>query len=212
MTAQVRSLRSRGRDPDDRAEAMRALARRVVDEGDREAAIVLGDALLEDGLERIDTGRVRPVQFRTRSSWQPPDRRILTGDELRHIENIARGLRATFDVPGFEMLYNVDNFARRPDNERWGRIWAQWITPWWPETYRAMVEQRVLPASIADAELSRDDVMNTRNEDELLAHRIHLVRTPARRRRPIRTPLLDIVRLESDNPATRSVHFDRLEP
>lgn len=192
------------RDSAARREAMQALGRKLIDERDRDAAIVLGDALIEDDLQRFSTGRVKPVRFRTRSFWQPPDQRIMTNEEGQYIRNIDNH-SPTFDVPGFETLYNVDNFAKRPDEEHWQRIWAQWMTPW-PETYAAMIEQGILPRTIADREIERRDVMT--NDNELLAYRLHLVRPIGRRGRLV-TPLFEVIRLESDNPATQTIHFDR---
>lgn len=198
-------------------ETLEALAREVVDRRDRGAALVLGDALMERGLrggaeERVTTGRIRQVLFRTRPIITPIplDERILDNREINAVHRVVSHT-PSFLVPAYQTLFNVARYARSPEGEkeqRWGDIWAAWFTPG-ADIYDALIKHDILPASIAPPELKFRDVMRATNEDELLAERLRVVRIPRRRKRPIETALFDVVRLDSDNPATRTIHFDQ---
>lgn len=188
-------------------ETLEALARDVIDLRDRQAAIVLGDALMEDTRYegRVATGRVRPVRFRTRPIGYASNTRILSDEEIAAVRRVNMET-PSFTVPGYETLYNVDRYAAEPTEERWGEIWVQWITP---HAHRALLEHRIIPTTFAAPALTFHSVMRLSNEDELIADRLYITRVPQRRKRPVTTALFDILRLDSDNPTTRSIDFDR---
>lgn len=205
---------------------LQRLAQRVIRFRDREAAMVLGDALMEDHVD-VDrarrpgfaTGRTRLVNFYlTRGvdfaqparrgqtarvpTFHPAARRIFTHDEIDRLlrMELAADTRFPFAVRGRELLYNVPHYSARPDEERWGKIFTMWITTR-QDVYRALVAAGVLPRSIRFHELRSQDALGPD-----LAYRLFLERTPPRRQRPIRVYLFDVWR--DDTPATREVHFD----
>lgn len=197
--------------------AMRLLAVRVIERRDREAALVLGDAMMEHGIDGIVTGRSRPVRFRTR--WPHAahvndlrqgrvDGAIVTAAEAAAILRV-RTEEPTFFQQAREVVYNIPQFASRPTEESWRRIWSMWVTPW-RGTYRALVAARILPATMRFMEIRHTGyVHRSFDEDTLLAYRLSLHRVPRRRKR-VATPwpwLFDIERRVSDNPRTDGVHF-----
>lgn len=174
---------------DSRALTLKKLALRVARRHDREAALVLGDAMMEQGLERIWTGRTRPVKFVVRGV----NLEALAGSTAREVPN-------EIYQPGYEMLYNVDRFARLQNEDAWKRIFSMWITPK-RGTYQALLRAGFLPRSIKFHEIEWVSLVR-----EDLGYHLYLVRVPKRRKRPVRTFLLEIMR--DDTPATEEQHFD----
>lgn len=179
---------------DSRALILKKLALRVVRRRDREAALVLGDAMMEQGLERVQTGRVRPVRFIIRR---------LNAEALgiTSVVQLAGTLGTGYVYqPSYETLYNVDRFARLQTEEAWGAIFSMWITPK-RGTYQALVRAGILPRSFQFHEIQWVPTML-----EELGYLLYLARIPKRRKKSVRTFLLEILR--SDMPATREEHFD----
>ena len=200
--------------------AMRLLATRVIDRRDSEAALVLGDAMMEHGISGIITGRSRPVLFRT---YWPHAAHVIDLDRggrgsIATPMEVARILRVRAEEPTFrqqarEVLYNVTGFAREPTETSWGNIWSHWVTPW-RGTYQAMVAAGILPASIRFLEFTHRDrpqpyLVAERRLDlnPLLAYGLYLTRVPRRRKLPVSSHLFDVHRLASDNPRTDGAHF-----
>lgn len=177
-------MRTFRRARDSRGLTLKKLALRVVRQRDREAALVLGDAMMEQGLDRIATGRVRPVRFVVQSS--------VLGQRLPAPEEIYQ--------PGYETLYNVDRFARLPSEDAWRYIFTMWITPR-KGMYQALVRAGILPRTVKFHEIEWVSLVRAD-----LGYHLYLVRVPKRRKRPVRTYLLEIMR--QDTPATEAQHFD----
>lgn len=191
--------------------------------------MVLGDAMMERGIDRIPTGRSRPVPFylvRGPDFAQRPRRgtparipiddvasgRVLTRGEYETLRfdrgplgdararPVADGRLPLVGVRGREVLYNVPRYAAQPnEEERWGAIFTMWITTR-REIYRALVAARALPRSIRFHELVMQPGLG-----EELSFRVFLERTPPRRQRPVRIYLFDVFR--DGSPATEEVHF-----
>lgn len=121
-----------------RALGLRRLALRVIEDGDSEAATVLGDALMEMGVDKIETGRVREARFVVGypQTFESPYRTKI------------------FFVRAKETLYNVDHFARAPSRERWVKIFTMWVTSK-RAIYDAMRRQKVLPYKIGTRTLGK---------------------------------------------------------
>ena len=189
---------------------MQRLALRVL-RGDREAAIVLGDAMMEAGLDRMPTGRVRMAVFESNPSGLPyteERRRIMTLAEAQVLQAHERVER--FQVPAREVLFNVEYFAKHPNEKEWGNIFAMWITPV-RVVYQGLIRRGLLPRSIRFRELrvQHANTMYLANGPEL-AWNISLERIPKRRKRPQRTTLMTVTRLDADRTATR--HFENDPP
>ena len=186
---------------------MQRLAIDVIERRDREAAIVLGDAMMERGLDRIFTGRVRRAMFRAEDGdllRSDADTKILSAHEIDVIRGVVD---RRFYVPAREVLYNVGGFARSPSANTWDKIWTQWVTPW-HATYQAMVRSRILPRSLRVAEIE-PQMIHSCEPDILIGLKLWAVRIPRRRKQPVRAPLFKIYRLDVDNPRTRHIHFDQ---
>lgn len=104
---------------------LQQLAQRVV-HGDSQAALVLADAMMDRGMDKIETGRVRKVPF---------------------IASTRDSGAKRFLVSGRETLYNVPYFAVEPTDERWRKIFTQWVTTK-RDVYHAMVRARLLPTKV----------------------------------------------------------------
>ena len=190
---------------------LRRLAQRVAAHHDREAAIVLGDALMEAGRDRIATGRVRRARFRvlvfpsSRNS-EAAFAAVLTREERDHVRAVRERVLASpvtslsFYVPAREVLFNVDNYARRPTEEAWSSIFAMWVTSR-RDTFAAMRNARILPRTIRAGDLVWDTRVGVWRESEL-PYILDVERVPRRRKRPQRTYLFDVWRL--DTPATET--------
>ena len=191
---------------------MQRLGVRLIERRDPEDAIVLGDAMQQEGIDGLITGRSRPVRIRVVSMAYGADSyaRITTRDEQRVIAHTRttspRNDQREFAVQGYEVIYNVDRFAAKPDEERWGKIWTMWVTPR-RTMYRALVDTQLLPSTIHFHELQWQNVFHL-PADIALAYRLHLVRAPPRRKKAIDAYLFSIVRHDEDNPRTWERHFD----
>ena len=186
---------------------MQRLGVRLIEQRNPDDAIVLGDAMQEEGIDALITGRSRPVMFRTNTGLLVSETytRITTPDEQHKID-YARATWPTFAVQGYEAIYNVGRFAAKPDEERWGNIWTMWITSR-RATYRALVDAQILPSSIRFRELRWNNVIHL-PADVQLAYMLDLERAPPRRKKPIDAYLFSIVRRDEDNPRTWNQHFD----
>lgn len=186
---------------------MKRLALRVVRHRDREAALVLGDALMETQAGKrfvvgewrtsAETGRHRPVRFLAHRA-NPQMAEALWGSGITE---------KVFHVRGRERLYNIDNYARFHTEKQWREIFTMWITPR-RDLYAAMVKGRVLNRSIAPGELEWQMIApsDLLNPIENFAYRVYLVRVPKRRKKPVKTFLFEVHR--EDTPQTREEHFD----
>ena len=187
---------------------MQRLAVRLIEQRNPEDAIVLGDAMQQEGLDGLITGRSRPAMFRasltSHAVAYEPYARITTRNE-QHMITRTRIEEPTFFVQSYEVIYNVGHFAAKPDEERWDEIWTMWVTPRRP-TYRALVDMQILPSSIHFRELQWRDVVPW-PADDALADRLYLVRVPPRRKKPIDAYLFSVFRRDEDNPRTREHHF-----
>lgn len=181
---------------------MRLLAVRLIERRDPNDALVLGDAMMEQGIDGLITGRSRPVIWRT-DSWTFSALTVATRDEAAVVARTQRE-HPRFRQQAAEIIYNVAGFARKPDAEKWNAIWTHWVTPW-RGTVQAMQAQGILPATFRFRELVR---RNAPSNDALLSNDLYLERTPRNRKRPIQAYLFDIRRYDRDNPRTRGVEFD----
>lgn len=193
---------------------MQRLGVRLIERHDPEDAIVLGDAMLEKGIDVLLTGRSRPVMFQAFNSAHDSRYTRITSREEEDVLARTSVARATgsiaFFVRGYEAIYNVRPFAQNPDGQRWDRIWSMWVTPK-RAIYRALVDARLLPTSVRFHELRWDDV-SIRIVDGLM-YALHLSRVPPRRKKPIAAFLFNIMRRDADNPRTQEYHFsDALPP
>lgn len=193
---------------------MQLLAVRLIERRDPHDAIVLGDAMMELGLDGLLTGRSRPVVFRTASPRyyaernQNDLRRITVDHEWRDIARVRVEL-PRFVQQGFEAIYNVGGFASSPTETKWNEIWTQWITPR-RGTYRTLVDSKLLPRSIRPHEIDWSQIISA-NPNILLAYHLTLVRVPPKRKRPVQVRMFDILRLEENNPRTSEIFFDPKE-
>lgn len=189
---------------DRRTLTLKKLALRVARQRDREAALVLGDAMMEQGLSKIQTGRVRPVRFVV-PSINPEVLRALAADLVRRRAESSWSPPITLYQPGYETLYNVDRFVRLQTEQAWQEIFSMWVTPK-RGTYQALVRAGVLPRAFKFREIIWEPL--PRGE---LAYRLYLERKTTRRllpkgrKRVLRVFLLLIER--RDEPATEEQYF-----
>ena len=202
--------------------AMRRLGVRLIEQRNPDDAIVLGDAMQQEGIDGLITGRSRPVMFRT--AWQNRISndgglaRITTQDEWDVLGRTQMRIPSPFFVQGYETIYNVGRFAAKPNEERWKAIWSMWVTPQ-RATYRALVGARLLPRSIRWHELRWADATHL-PADVALSHRLYLERVLPKRKRPIdaymfsverRRPIdaymFSVERRDEDNPRTWNQKF-----
>ena len=193
--------------------AMQRLGVRLIEQRNPEDAIVLGDAMQEEGIDGLITGRSRPVMFRVMTTAHSDTYTRITSRNERHMIAHTRALPrvdpdgAKFFVQGYEVIYNVGHFAAKPDEERWGKIWTMWITPN-RSTYRALVEAGLLPRSIRWHEVRWGNVLHLPDPaDVVLAHGLYLDRVPPRRKRLIDAYLFSVVRRHEENPRAWERHF-----
>ena len=191
--------------------AMQRLGVRLIEQRNPEDAIVLGDAMQEEGIDGLITGRSRPVMFRT--AWSGNANaltlaRITSDNEWRTIGRTQVAIPTPFPVQAYETIYNVGRFAAAPNEERWNAIWTMWVTPR-RTTYQALVGARLLPRSIRWREIQWRDMIR-RPEDVALAYGLYLVRVPPKRKKPIDAYMFGIERRDGDNPRTREQHFDEV--
>ena len=188
---------------------MQRLGVRLIEQRDPNDAIVLGDAMQQEGIDGLITGRSRPVMFRARLTQAGTPGRtfasITTPNERETILH-TQVTSPTFVVQGFEIIYNVGGFAASPTSERWDAIWSMWTTPR-RNTYRALVDSEILPRSIRWHELDWRN-MHYLREEVALAYTLFLIRVPPRRKKPIDAYVFSVVRSDVDNPRTGNQHFD----
>lgn len=172
---------------------MQRLALRTV-RGDRQAAIVLGDAMHEKELKYIATGRSRNVGFRV--SYLAPN--------VNWPSRI--GDPSDWTVKGREMLWNVERFASNPSDEQWNKIFRMWITTH-RDIYRDLARQGVIPRSVRfhELEFRRRYHGIPKDSGEGLNYEIYLVRVPPRRKKPVKTRLFNLDRM--DRPETITTNF-----
>ena len=193
--------------------AMQRLGVRLIERRDPEDAIVLGDAMQQEGIDGLITGRSRPVMFRTMMTMSHlPGRTFASITSPTEREMVLRtGLyEPAFYVQGYEVIYNVGRFAAKPNEERWGRIWSMWVTTR-RATYRALVDAQLLPSTIRFHELQWRDVFHL-PADVQLAYALYLLRVPPKRKKPIDAYLFSIARRDENNWNTRTQHFDDPSP
>ena len=188
---------------DSRSLTLKQLALRVVRNLDKEAAQVLGDAILERyGSKRpyrfggLETGRTRPILFDVGVTYRPPpDKRMFTTTEAYWLSRFLVGHdrpRPIFEVKGRETVYNLTQYASSPTEDNWRRIFVMWVTSR-PDTYRAMVRTGTIPRSIR----YRDLVWEQRSGANL-AYDLYLQRVPRGLKRPRRHYLFSIRREDDD--------------
>lgn len=193
---------------------------------------MLGDAMMESGLDKISTGRVRSVLFDILRGavpgfvaphsrfgeparldlYDPRVRLVLSPGEFDHMRAVRErlgpvftGLPSVTNVRGAETIYNVGRFAAKPSEERWGEIFTMWITSR-RDTYRALVRDGLIPRSIRFHEIAWTTSPALTGGRDMLAYRLYVERTPLRRKNRVRVYLFDIFR--RDVPRTAEVHFD----
>jgi hypothetical protein len=180
---------------------LKRLGLRVI-RGDREAALVLGDAMQERRIDHILTGRVRPIRFMVTILGSAEERKAPYASKGRSVISEPPTARVVnIPVRGVEVLYNVHTYHARKNPDGWGDIWRMWMTKK-ADIYRALLRYKILGSSLGFQNIAwvedYSGIGRTCKGERPDLHYILFLRSPEPRRRRRFVARTHLLNLNSD--------------